>query len=209
MTATVIAMGDGAQLRTWTAGSAATSRFPVVMVHGGPGIPDYLAPVAEIIDDLCLVHRYDQRGAGGSRWDGEHTLLRHVEDLASLLDAWGHDRAVLVGHSFGTNRACYFLLAHPERVAGLILLAGPFLDPWRQADQATQRQRRTDQQQARLEQLEAVEPRTDAEETEFLALSSLTDHADRSRAWDWAMQGADEATAELQHEHTGQRREER
>jgi pimeloyl-ACP methyl ester carboxylesterase len=190
VTETMITMGDGAQLRTWAAGSAHAGQLPVIMVHGGPGIPDYLAPVAETIDDLCLVHRYDQRGAGGSRWDGEHTLSRHVEDLVSLLDAWGHDRAVLVGHSFGTNLACYFLLAHPERVAGLILLAGPFLDPWREADQATQRERRSDQQRVRLEALEAVESRTDAEEIEFLALSSFTDHADRARAWDWAMQAA-------------------
>jgi CHAT domain len=39
-----------------------------------------------LIDDLCLVHRYDQRGTGGSSWQGEHTIARHVHDLALLLD---------------------------------------------------------------------------------------------------------------------------
>jgi pimeloyl-ACP methyl ester carboxylesterase len=43
----------------------------IKMVHGGPGVPDYLAPVAGIIDDLCPVHRYDQRGTGGSPWEGQ------------------------------------------------------------------------------------------------------------------------------------------
>ena len=33
-----------------------------------------------------------------------------------MLDAWGHDRVVLMGHWFGTDMASYFLLAHPERV---------------------------------------------------------------------------------------------
>ncbi|MGR6916232.1 alpha/beta fold hydrolase [[Actinomadura] parvosata] len=102
----------------------------MVMLHGGPGVPDCLAPVAAIIDDLCLVHRYGQRGTGGSPREGEHTIARHIEDLTSLLDTWGHDRAVLMGHSFGTNLAAHFLLAHPERVAGLIQIAGPFLGPW-------------------------------------------------------------------------------
>ncbi|MEU8319679.1 alpha/beta hydrolase [Nonomuraea sp. NPDC048881] len=190
MTASMIKLDDGAQLRTWTAGPASSQRFPVVMVHGGPGVPDYLAPVAGIIDDLCLVHRYDQRGTGGSCWEGEHTIARHVDDLALLLDAWGHDQAVLVGHSFGTNMASYFLLVHPERVAGLIQIAGPFLDPWREADQAAQRARRTDEQQTRLDDLDATESRTDAEEIEYLTLSWLTDHADRTRAWDWALASA-------------------
>jgi len=160
------------------------------MVHGGPGIPDYLAPVAEIIDDLCPVHRYDQRGTGGSFWEGEHTITRQVHDLASLLDAWGHNRVVLMGHSFGTNMACYFLLAQPGRVAGLIQIAGPFLDPWREADRAAQRARRSDEQQTRLDELDAIESRIDAEEIEYLTLSWFTDHADRDRAWDWALASA-------------------
>ncbi|MGH7121075.1 MAG: alpha/beta fold hydrolase [Acetobacteraceae bacterium] len=180
-------MGDGARLRTWTTGSTIPRRLPVVMLHGGPGIPDYLAPVADIIDDICPVHRYDQRGTGGSRWEGDHTIARHVRDLALLLDAWGHDRVVLMGHSFGTNMANYFLLAHPERVAGLIQIAGPFLDPWREACQAEERARRSDEQQIRLEELDVIESRTEAEEIEYLALSWFTDHADRERAWDWAL----------------------
>lgn len=190
MAATMIEMDDGAQLRTWTAGPVIPHRLPVVMVHGGPGVPDYLAPVAGIVEDLCLVHRYDQRGTGGSPWEGEHTIARHVQDLASLLDAWGHDRVVLTGHSFGTNMASYFLLAHPGRVAGLIQLAGPFLDPWREADLAAQRARRSGEQQARLGELDAIASRTDAEEIEYLTLSWFTDHADRARAWDWALAAA-------------------
>jgi pimeloyl-ACP methyl ester carboxylesterase len=184
----MIEMDDGVRLRTWTTGPAGAT--PVVMINGGPGLPDYLAPVAALIEDLCEVHRYDQRGTGGSPWEGEHTIARHVRDLATLLDAWGHQRAVLVGHSYGTDLAAHFLLAHPSRVAGLVLLAGPFLGPWREADRATQRSRRSDAQQARLEELDAIAARTEDEETEYLALSWFTDHADRDRAWEWALAAA-------------------
>jgi pimeloyl-ACP methyl ester carboxylesterase len=186
----MIELAGRARLRTWTTGSAIARTVPAVMVHGGPGLPDYLAPVAAAIEDLCLVHRYDQRGTGGSSWQGEHTIARHVDDLASLLDTWGHERVVLIGHSFGTDLACRFLLAHPERVAGLIAIAGPFLDPWREADLAAQRARRTDRQQTRLEELDAIASRTDAEEIEYLTLSWFTDHADPVRAWDWALASA-------------------
>jgi hypothetical protein len=37
VTAIMIEMEDGAQLRTWTEGSVIPQRLPVVMVHGGPG----------------------------------------------------------------------------------------------------------------------------------------------------------------------------
>jgi proline iminopeptidase len=190
MTAAMTEMDDGTRIRTWTAGPPGAPGLPVVMLHGGPGIRDYLAPVAAIVEDLTVVHRYDQRGTGGSPWPGVHTIARHVHDLALLLDAWNHDRAILVGHSYGTNLAGDFLLAHPERVAGLVCIAGPFLEPWREADRAAQRARRTDEQQARLDALDAIELRTDAEEIEFLTLSWSTDHADRARAPGWALASA-------------------
>jgi pimeloyl-ACP methyl ester carboxylesterase len=113
-----------------------------------------------------------------------------VRDLALLLDSWGHHRVVLVAHSFGTNLASYFLLAHPERVAGLIQIAGPFLDPWRDADRAARQARRSAEQQARLDELDEIDARTDAEEIEYVTLSWFTDHADRTRAWDWALASA-------------------
>jgi len=52
MTAAMVEVDDGVLLRTWVAGSASPRRFPVVLVHGGPGVCDYLAPVAGVIDDL-------------------------------------------------------------------------------------------------------------------------------------------------------------
>ena len=190
MTAAMVEVDDGVLLRTWVAGSVSPRRFPVVLVHGGPGVGDYLGPVAGVIDDLTPVRRYDQRGTGGSHWEGEHTIARHIADLVSLLDAWGHDRVVLVGHSFGTDIAGYFLLAHPERVAGLVQIAGPFLGSWREAYSSAQRARLTDEQQARLGELDAVAARTEAEEIEFLTLKWVTDHADRNRAWEWARASA-------------------
>ncbi|MEU8323849.1 alpha/beta hydrolase [Nonomuraea sp. NPDC048881] len=81
------------------------AEVPVVMVHGGPGVPDHLAPVAGVIDDLRLVRRYDQRGTGGSCWEGEHTIARHLDDLALSLDAWGHDQAVLKDEEFESGPA--------------------------------------------------------------------------------------------------------
>ena len=36
----------------------------LICCHGGPGLWDYLEPVAAMLDDLATVHRYDQRSCG-------------------------------------------------------------------------------------------------------------------------------------------------
>jgi pimeloyl-ACP methyl ester carboxylesterase len=190
MTMRWVEMDDGVRLRTWQSGSADVDQFPVVLVHGGPGLPDYLEPVATLIDDMTQVQRYDQRGTGGSRWSGVHTVARHVQDLEQLIDVLGRDRMVLIGHSYGTDLTSFFLRAHPERVAGVVYLCGPFVGPWRDATRAAERARRSDSQQARLEQLDVLTSRTDEEEIEYLALSWFTDHADQNHALEWALASA-------------------
>ena len=56
---------DGVPLWTTTTGTA-SSLPPVVIVHGGPGLWDDYAVLAEMLDDLTVVHRFDQRGCGRS-----------------------------------------------------------------------------------------------------------------------------------------------
>ncbi|WP_285100740.1 alpha/beta hydrolase [Promicromonospora sp. MEB111] len=190
MTVAWVEVDDGVRLRTWQsgpAGVAGAGRPPVVLVHGGPGLPDYLEPVSALIDDLTRVYRYDQRGTGGSGWSGRHTVARHVRDLENLMDAWGHDRMILVGHSYGTDLVSFFALAHPERVAGVVYLCGPFVGPWREPTRVAERARRSPAQQDRLDHLDSLASRCDDEEVEYLALSWFTDHADQDNAWTWAL----------------------
>jgi proline iminopeptidase len=70
-------MTDEAGIR-WIATGDTTRKPIVVMLHGGPGLPDYLGEVVPAIADLAPVYRYDQRGTGRSQWHGRHTLARHV-----------------------------------------------------------------------------------------------------------------------------------
>ncbi|MEB8338192.1 alpha/beta fold hydrolase [Streptomyces endophyticus] len=182
-------MTDGARL-SWTALGDRARKPPVVMLHGGPGLPDYLGEVAAMVGDLAPVYRYDQRGTGLSAWRGRHSLARHVDDLAELLDTWDAARAVLIGHSYGTDLASRFCLAHPDRVAAMLLMCGPFVGDWRPGYRAERGRRMAAAQQARYQALEEVPDRTEEQEVELLTLAWFTDHADPERGWDWAAQGA-------------------
>ena len=67
----------------------------------------------------------DLRGRGRSnRLPGPYGMPSHADDLAAVLDAFGVDRAVVVGHSMGGFASVVFAHRHPERVAELVLVDG-------------------------------------------------------------------------------------
>ena len=51
-------------------------------------------------------------------------MNRHVADVIGLLDSAGIARTVLVGHSMGAFLAVSVAVAHPDRVAGVVLVDG-------------------------------------------------------------------------------------
>ncbi len=96
-----------------------------VLVHGFTGSRD---DFREHVPELARLGRtiaLDQRGHGGTSNSGrreDYTLDGLVADLAAAFDALGLMRADLLGHSLGGMVALRFALAHPGRVASLVLM---------------------------------------------------------------------------------------
>ncbi len=93
----------------------------MLLFHGGPAISDYLELLTGELDGWRSVS-YQQRGLPPSALNGPFTVERHVADAVAVLDALGIGRAVVLGHSWGGHLALHLALAHPERVAGLVLV---------------------------------------------------------------------------------------
>jgi 3-oxoadipate enol-lactonase len=93
----------------------------VVLLHAGGLDGRMWEPIAGALAARHRVVVYDMRGFGRS--PAATGDVSHVEDLVSVLDGRGIDRAALVGNSFGGGVALEATVAHPERVRALALFA--------------------------------------------------------------------------------------
>jgi non-heme chloroperoxidase len=96
---------------------------PVVFVHGWPDSWFSFSRVLPLLPATLRLVAYDQRGFGESDHpESGYTIPEFAADLVGLLDALGIDRAVLVGHSYGTFVSRCAAIAAPERVMAMALI---------------------------------------------------------------------------------------
>jgi 3-oxoadipate enol-lactonase len=98
---------------------------PVVLIHAFSVDRRMWAPQIAALEGRFRVVRYDLRGHGKSAAPAE-PYAPH-DDLRSVMDAVGVERATLIGLSAGSTLAIDFAIAYPQRVSRLIL-ASPGLN---------------------------------------------------------------------------------
>lgn len=180
----------GGQLWTTHQGSGPA----LVCCHGGPGLWDYLEPVAKMVDDLVTVYRYDQRTCGRSSGSPPYNVSTAVADLEALRDHWQLPQWIVLGHSWGATLALAYGLAYPARVRGLIYLSGTGIDAsWKEEYHRHQDALLTPSEQSQMADLRAQlsivqGAEFDTVERAYCELSWSTDIADRSHARELARQ---------------------
>ena len=171
---------DGVRLWTVEDGTGPT----LVLCHGGPGLWDYLGPVSSMLRDVARVVRWDQRGCGRSSPAPVQSVMRAVEDLETIRDAFGVEDWIVGGHSWGASLALQYTLTHPDRTRALLYISGTGIgQAWNRAYHLEADRRRTAEENARLTALKQ-RSRTPAEESEFRRISWLSDFATRDGAAD-------------------------
>jgi 3-oxoadipate enol-lactonase len=112
-------VGDHA-LRVKCGGSGARH---LLCLHGLVDTLEIWDRIAPALEKRGRVTCFDQRGHGGSEApEGPYRREDLAADAVAVLDAEGVAQTILVGHSMGGIVAMAAALAHPERVAGLVLI---------------------------------------------------------------------------------------
>jgi pimeloyl-ACP methyl ester carboxylesterase len=101
--------------------------LPVVFVHSFAGSSAHWSSQLAHLRRTRRAVALDLRGHGGSDAppSGEYAVDSLANDIAAVANGSGLDRFVLVGHSMGGTAAIAYADAHPECVAGLVLVGTP------------------------------------------------------------------------------------
>jgi pimeloyl-ACP methyl ester carboxylesterase len=105
---------------------------PLVFIHGASGnLRDQVTAFRQVFEGRADLLFVDRPGHGYSERGGRQNGLPNgqAQSIADLMERLGIDKAIIVGHSFGGAIASSFAVAHPQKTAGLLLLA-PATHPW-------------------------------------------------------------------------------
>ncbi len=96
---------------------------PVVLVHGVGGRAAVWQPQLDGLADVARLVALDLPGHGRSAGPSCRSIDDYAAAVVGVLDALDLGAVVLVGHSMGGAIGQVLALAHPGRVAGLVLVA--------------------------------------------------------------------------------------
>lgn len=98
----------------------------IVLLHGSNADLHTWEPWVQVLKGSYRVIRFDQVGHGLTGPDPKEDYSRdnYVADILEVADRLGLERFILGGNSMGGKHALVFAVAHPERLAGLVLVDG-------------------------------------------------------------------------------------
>ncbi len=118
-----VTSSDGTRIVGW---SSDHPGVPLVIANGLGTIPEAWPTLVADGSGFDTVTWY-QRGTFGSDRPADLSRIRiedHVEDMLAVMDARGIDKALVACWSIGVNIAFEFAHRHPDRVAGIMAVAG-------------------------------------------------------------------------------------
>ena len=119
MLATLTETHGGRSLRVARLGSGA----PLILLHGYPDNLQVWSELAPRLASRFEVIAFDWFGMGYSEaWSGGATPFDFARRLRALMDDWGIERAVIVGHDMGGQPALAFAAEHPERISRFVVM---------------------------------------------------------------------------------------
>jgi proline iminopeptidase len=99
-----------------------TDAETVILLHGGPGVPDEMTEIRETLNLKYQVITFDQRGTGkGDHRDCTYTMKDYLQDIDCLAGFFRLSAFHLFGHSWGGLYAQLYARENPGKILSLFL----------------------------------------------------------------------------------------
>ncbi len=102
------------------------SGTPILLFHGGLGLDHtYLTPYFDSLTDSYEVTYYDHRGNGRSEQPDDYSTLNFdvlCDDANAVQKHLGHDKVIVIGHSYGGFVAQKYAIKYGDNLKGLVLI---------------------------------------------------------------------------------------
>jgi pimeloyl-ACP methyl ester carboxylesterase len=123
---TDLRLGDGRTLHVYDTGADdADGWLAIFWHHGSPNIGAPPEPLFSAADRLSIRWvSYDRPGYGGSTPRPDRDVASAAGDASAVADALSIDRFAVMGHSGGGSHALACAALLPERVLGVVVVAG-------------------------------------------------------------------------------------
>lgn len=119
----------GAAIETLTWGER--GKPGLLFLHGNGASADWWSFVAPFFADTHRIAAFSMSGMGGSGWRDKYSYDLYVDEAFAAAEAAGlfasATRPVVIGHSFGAFITSGIVGRAGSRIAGAIMLDGPFL----------------------------------------------------------------------------------
>jgi len=94
----------------------------VLLLHGGPGVPDYLNKIGDFLKKDFKVIRFDQRGVGNSiALNNQYDIKYYLDDINEILEFIKVEKIHIFGHSWGGLLAQIYTSQYPNKIKSLFL----------------------------------------------------------------------------------------
>jgi proline iminopeptidase len=109
----------------------------VILLHGGPGVPDGLGPVAAFLSPHLQVISFHQRGTRNSPcFSHRYALARYVSDIDTIARHFNLQQFHLFGHSWGGLYAQLYAQHRPGKLRSLFLCSPASGTGWQWVEMA-------------------------------------------------------------------------